>query len=312
MSPHDVGNIQADGDLCAVICEETDVTDGEILKVIDTSSGTPELIVLTECPVATAEQVQQVAVNGATRQVVVSAGNNLYLFDVDSPGDLPLLMTAHADGIGDTQMAFDGESILYYTDAATPSAVVFDLGANDNALFAANPAAGTLAHRGGAFGYFLNDDSIGNHLRSSIGQLGDATAATATATNATIDDFIDGATTNNGAIGHGQTISILPDGSQWFIAGLESIGSGEYLQTSTGGAFTTVADPSGTDELGCPASDVNCSRQHRRLQIRYRHNDFCRIHPNELTMVVVAHPPSAVSPRMDAAGLGCQRLLATS
>ncbi|MCH8253153.1 MAG: hypothetical protein IID36_11935 [Planctomycetes bacterium] len=76
-------------------------------------------------------------------------------------------------------------------------------------------------------------------------------------TLAPIEQFIDGSTTNNGAFGFAQTAAITPDGSRLFIAGREGVGSGEYLQLSTGGAFGLFADPTGEDAYGCSGTDVS-------------------------------------------------------
>ena len=54
-------------------------------------------------------------------------------------------------------------------------------------------------------------------------------------------------------------MAITQDGALWFIAGTRSLGSGEYLQVSSGGAFGLFADPSGDDAYGLPGSDVSVS-----------------------------------------------------
>lgn len=256
---YDVRRIHADGNLCVVICDQSQVTDGHMLKVVDVTTGTPTVIALTQSPVATAGEVQQAVVHGDTRQVVISAGGNFYLFDVDSPTDLPLLMAGANDGVANTPIAFDGQRVFYHDGANMPNAVVFDIAANENFNMNPNRAAGLFTLRNGTFGYFLADDSIGGQLRSALGAFGSGPISATSVTTATTGALISGGSSNNGGIGYGQTITVTPNGSRWFIAGRENIGAGEYLQTSTGGTFTVVPDPAGTNTLGCPASDVDCS-----------------------------------------------------
>ncbi len=256
---YDVGRIHADGNLCVAICDQTQVTDGHMLKVVDVTSGTPTVVALTQSPVATAGEIQQAVVHGDTRQVVVSAGGNFYLFDIDSPTDLPLLMAGAIDGVANMPIAFDGQRVFYHDGANMPNAVVFDIAANENVTMNPNRAAGLFTLRNGTFGYFLADNSIGGQLRSALGAFGSGPIAGTTVTTATTGALISSGSTNNGGIGYGQTIAVTPNGSRWFIAGRESISAGEFLQTSTGGTFTIVPDPNGTNALGCPASDVDCS-----------------------------------------------------
>lgn len=260
-SQYEKGHVQADGDFCAVICEETEVTDGKIVKVIDASGANPQVISFTQNPAPTAEQVEQVAVHAASGLVAVEAAGKFYIFDINDPTAAGVEFDAVAAGIGDLQMAFDGERILYADDSATFNAIVLDLATGDNLPLAENPAAGRrLALANGSFGYFLSNNSVGAHFRSAIGVLDAGISATlTTVTTAALDDFIDGSTPNNGLVGYGSTITVTADGSRWFIAGDEDIGSGDYLQTSTGGAFTVVPDPLDQDELGCPATDVHAS-----------------------------------------------------
>jgi hypothetical protein len=193
--------------------------------------------------------------------VAVEADGKFYIFDINDPTAAGVPFDAVAAGIGDMQMAFDGDRILYADGSATSNAIVLDLDTGDNTPLADNPASGLrLALANGSFGYFLSANSVGAHFRSAIGVLdaGNSPALT-TVTSAALDDFIDGSTPNNGLVGYGSTITVTADGSRWFIAGDEDIGSGDYLQTSTGGAFTVVPDPLDQDELGCPATDVHAS-----------------------------------------------------
>lgn len=253
----DSGHIQADGSYCAVICEESEVTDSAVIKVIDVSTGLPSVISFTNSPISNGEQVQMVAVDSTTRRVVAATSDAFYVFDINSPTAAPSQFDADISSVGSTQMQFDGTHVIFHDDAGVPSARLLNVTTGAITALAQNPSSGrSLALRDGNFGYFVNrvsSDSVGSHGRTGIGSITGASI-----TLAADDDFIDGSTANNGQFGFGQSICITPDGSSFFLAGSENVGSGEYLQVSTGGAFATIADPSGDDELGCPATDVFC------------------------------------------------------
>lgn len=260
VSPGAVGHIRADGDYCVVICDETAVTDGLIIKLIDASGATPQVVPFTNNPVAQSAHVQQVAIHAESRQVVVSAGGDFYLFDIDQPTVAGVLFEAVGAGIGDAPMAFDGQFVLYADRSGLFNAVALDLAANSNATMGSNPAGTVLSVAGGSFGYFLRNGSVGSHLRSAIGVLESGVSASlAVVTSPATNGYIDGSSNSNGLVGYGQSMAVTPDGGRWFIAGAGAIGAGEYLQTSTGGDFTVMTDPAGLDALGCPASDVSAS-----------------------------------------------------
>lgn len=251
------GHIQADGNYCATICDSTQTTDGNILKVIDNSSGAPNVISFTQNPSTNSAAWTQLAVNAATQRVVAVVSDKFYVYDMANPDALPLLIEPGNNGIGATQIAFDGTYVLFHDNAGTPNAAAVHVGTGQVTTFANNPSTGELAAGGGSFAYFQNasaDDQIGSHTRTAIGQFPGTSS-----TLAALNDFIDGATTNNGAFGFGQTLAVAPDGSTWFTAGSGAAGSGEYVQVSTGGAFSTLTDGSGQDTLGCPGSDVSVS-----------------------------------------------------
>ncbi|MBL8880758.1 MAG: hypothetical protein JNG88_16715 [Phycisphaerales bacterium] len=254
-SAGDSGHIQADGAYCATLCEESETDDGNILKVIDTSSGTPTVISFTQNPADFAEGWEQVAVNAATQTVVAVIQDEIYLYDITQPTAEPVLFEPGDNGVGSTQIAFDGTYVVFQDDAGSPSTFILDTGTGTVTPLTNNPSAGPVACNGGSFGYFVNmsaDDSNGSDYRGGIG-----TSPGPGATLATVDDFIDGSTTNNGQFGFGQTMSISPNGDLWVMGGSENVGSGEYLQVNDGSGWSLFADSS--NDYGCPGTDVSIS-----------------------------------------------------
>lgn len=254
-SASDSGHIQADGAYCAAICEESETDDGNILKVIDTTSGTPTVISFTQNPADFAEGWEQVAVNAASQYVIAVIQDQIYMYDITQPTAEPVLFEPGDNGVGSAQIAFDGTYVIFQDDAGSPSTHILDTGTGAVTPLTNNPSAGPLACNGGSFGYFVDmsaDDSIGSDYRAGIG-----TSPGPDATLATVDDFIDGSTTNNGAFGFGQTMAISPNGSLWLLAGSEDVGSGEYLQVNDGSGWSLFADPS--NDYGCPGTDVSVS-----------------------------------------------------
>lgn len=251
------GHIQADGNYCAVICDASEVSDSVVIKAIDVSTGLPNVISFTAGSIGSAAAVQMVAVNNATQQVIAATSDSFFIFDITNPAAPPVQFPAGPNGIGATQMQFDGTHVLFHDAGGAPSARVLNVSTGAIAALAQNPSsASSLALRDGSFGYFVDrdaSDSLGSQRRAGIG-----TISAAAVTTAADGDFIDGSSANNGQFGFGQSIAISPNGSTWFLAGSEIVGAGEYLQFSGGGTFATVADPSGVDELGCPATDVVC------------------------------------------------------
>ncbi|MBN1492186.1 MAG: hypothetical protein JXA69_19900 [Phycisphaerae bacterium] len=245
---YDAGHIQADGNYCVVICDQSTVTDGVILKVIDVSSGTPTLIPLTNNPASTHFQVDQVAVDGTTGTVVAAANDTLYVYDIANPTAAPTEI-AVANGIAENiQMAISGNYIIAVDDQGYTAAFLVDLSTNSvitmtDAECVRNPAISSTV-----FAFHSNNSAEDTQTRIAVG-----TVPGPGFTKPAADQYIDGSTPNNGSVGYGSDVAIRPSGSHIFL-------SGAYLQYSTSGvSFVVPADPGGTDPYGCPAWKVDCS-----------------------------------------------------
>jgi hypothetical protein len=250
VSQHDVGNIQADGDYCVVVCDQTVVTGGKILKVVDVSGATPALISFTTNPASSGMQVQQVAIDAATRTVVAVANDTFYVYDITHPATAPRQI-ASPNGVGDIQMKMSGAYIVAVDDQSTPEAILVDLTTNTIRELTDAQATFDVAIGSNTFGFFADfdaADSVGGDQRAAVGVVpGPGFTKTA------LDNRIDGATTNNGTVGFGGTMTITPNGGYVFLAD-------SYFQYSPGNAsFSVPHDPNGEDPYACPAWDIDSS-----------------------------------------------------
>lgn len=250
VSGDDPGNIQADGDYCVVICDQSTVTDGNIVKVIDVSSGTPVVTAFTNNPASSFFQVAQVAVDALSGTAVAVANDTFYVYDIANPTAAPTEIVA-PNGIGDTQIEMNGNYIVALDDQSYPEAFLVDL--TTNAVVPLTDAQGIadLDIGTSTFAFFADadaNDSSGGSQRAAVG-----TVPGPGFTKAALDQYIDGSTENNGLVGFGASMCVVPNDSYVFLAD-------SYLQYSTGGAsFVVPADPAGADSYGTPAWDVDAS-----------------------------------------------------
>lgn len=259
----------AAGDYIATLTNPGEVADGAAIKVIDLSSGAPELISFTNPIVdvdpARENEVWQLAIDADAKQVVAQVADNLVLYDIDNPSAEPqVLDLADVGGISNrTQIWLDDGFVIYHDRDGTNNRKEITRLANFNdgttTQLSSNPSASEdLILVNGVFAYFLNtsdDDTITNQqVRSVFGTVDGPTITFESGT----DDVI-GEERDDGLLGYGQTVAITPNGDFWFIAGDGSVAVAEYLQVSTGGSFATLSDPQGLDENGTQAARVHTS-----------------------------------------------------
>jgi hypothetical protein len=244
---YDAGHIQADGNYCAVICDQGTVTDGYIIKVIDVSGAAPTLIPFTNNPASSHFQVDQVAVEGTTGTVVAVADDTFYVYDIANPATAPTQI-AVPNGISDTQIAISGNYIIALDDQSFTEAFLVDLSTSSIITMTDAEALKNPAISSTVFAFHSNAESVDSGERIAVGTLPGPGFAKPAA-----DQYIDGSTPNNGSIGYGADVAIVPNGSYIFL-------SGAYLQYSSGDtSFTVPADPNGVDPYGCKAWNVDCS-----------------------------------------------------
>ncbi len=247
------GHIMADGPYIA--CRnDSGSNDGSLVAVIDVSGDVPMVIYFTTNP---ENNVDHIAVDGSAGQVAASAGNVFYIYDINNPTAAPAVYdTTDSGGIGDNIFTLDGGYIFYEDAEAFGNARFLDVADGSITTLTQNPATGEQCHNADTYVYFVDrdsEDSNGGDARSGVGAVPAADASLAG------DTQIDGSTTNNGFLGWSQACSVTPDGAYAYISGMGSIGSGEFLQVSTGGAFSLIADPDGSSQYGLPGTDVATS-----------------------------------------------------
>ena len=237
----ETGNMRADGTYCVVICDQATVTDGKIIKVIDTSGGAPTLIAFATNPAATAFQVEQVAVDAATGVVVAVANDTFFVYDIANPNMVPRQI-ASPNGIGNLQMKIHGSYVIATDNQAFPQAILVNLATDSIIALTDAQAAAALAISEDIFGFFANfdaDDSVGGDRRAAIGAIPGPAF-----TKAALGNRIDGSTTNNGTVGFAGTMAMRPNGDYVFLANA-------YFQYSLGDAsFVVPGDQNGEDPLG--------------------------------------------------------------
>ena len=259
VSADDVGNIQADGNYCVTINRPSTipgdgVDDGKYVKVLDCSEAPPAVIAFENPPDISYSQVQQVAVDAATKRVVAVAGSSsnraFYVYDIDNPTASPTVIAA-PNGVGDDQIQISGNYLIALDDEAYEQAFLVNLSTGSVITLTDAEATGNPAIGGSVFAFFADADaadSHGGHQRTAVG-----TVPGPGSTKAGLDDYIDGSTGNNGLVGFADSMTVTPDGGYVFLADW-------YLQYSTSGAsFVVPVDPGGTDPYACPAWDVHSS-----------------------------------------------------
>lgn len=296
-TPNGPGQMMSDGNLIATI-NDTDVADGNAIKVVDVSGDTPVVISFAN-PLngagAAITSFEQIDVDAETRRVAavgMSPDNDLFVWNIDAPDTDPQVFDFGSGTTGgliasSVQMRFDGDLILYLDDSDfEPVPKLVNVTDGTVTQFNDNPSFGdaVVALAGGSFGYYLfrenadleNAAASTNVVRSAIGLVGDAPAATLANQLDTFElrpSVVD-LTSSAGPVfspedcqptrkrvGYGATMCVTPDGSRWFIAGWSSVDPGfDYVQMSTGGVFTDFADPEETTVTGSLiGTDIVCS-----------------------------------------------------
>jgi hypothetical protein len=252
---HAVGHMQADRGYVAL---RTDHDMGSSFKVIDVNGVRPAVVTFGHDPSSDGLPIDQVAIDGDALQVAAVDGEMLYIYDIQVPDEDPEVVDLSVDGgIGPAQIAIDNGVMLYHDGSVPPRAMLLDIGSGDVTALAANPACSGIALSGGVLSYFLDASAgvSGEVTRAVIGQ----SAAPEQLIVAVADGFLNEADHDQGAVGFGSTVGVTPDGRYILLAGDGGLGGSEYLQVSTGGAFSIAPDVGGRSDLRLPASDLSVS-----------------------------------------------------
>jgi hypothetical protein len=289
------GLTQASGDLFVTLNNSHRVTDGNAVKVIDVAGSDPaawDVLSFTVPEEGEAAGISQVTVDAQSRRVAGRGGfGQLWVWSIDDPTADPDMidMGLNTDLCcvsDEVQMHFEGDLILYQESPrdfplglGTTNAVLLNVSDGTKMVFNNNPTTHNMpvVLAGGSFGYAQWKEDLdaqsgaGTSYRSAIGLVSDAPASTPASQFDTYalrpsnfdfepitqEDCFD----DPKLIGYGSIMSITPDGSRWFLAGWGPIDHWlDYLQMSTGGAFTDFADPEQSTMSGSVmATDVSCS-----------------------------------------------------
>lgn len=293
------GQMRADGAYIATINKDNVVNDGNVIKVIDTSGATPSVISFPNPPDALSNpetSFEQLDIDAATMRVAAVSDNDIiYVFDIQDPNAaaVQIDLGINADrGSFDSrsQIQFDHGYILYHQfpdigdklpGSGDNHAALIEVDTDTITVFDENPTTANtpLAMKSDSFFYFVwrenaDQGDENNSYRSAIGTMSDAPGATLASQSDRYDfrsttiDTSAGSTVipidqclDQKLIGYGATCSVTPDGSRWFLAGWGPVDRNfDYIQMSTGGAFTDFADPDGDTLTGAlMGSDVVCS-----------------------------------------------------
>ncbi len=289
------GLTQASGNYFAVLNDTNFVTDGNAVKVIDVSAADAEdwEVLSFAIPEADATGVDQVAIDATSMRVAAHDDfGQLWIWNIADPTAAPVQIDMGLSSdlccMNDSvQMQFEGDIILFQEDPTsfplglgTTNAALLNVNTLTKTVFTANPSTHNLpvALAGGSFGYAQWKESgdaqsgSGMSYRSAIGEVTDAPGSTVASqfdeyalrpTNIDLGIFPQSQCFGGDLklVGYGSTLAITGDGDRWFMGGWGPIDSTwDYLQMSTGGAFTDFDDPDHNTTSGSVmASDVSAS-----------------------------------------------------
>ena len=122
----DPARLRADGDYCVVICDQSKVTDGKIIKVIDVSGTTPTVTALEHNPVGFAHLIDQAVVDAETKKVVVAGDQVLFIYDLDDPTKAPTYVNV-SQGIGSAPLRIEDGMLIATDGQQKPELILLDL-----------------------------------------------------------------------------------------------------------------------------------------------------------------------------------------
>lgn len=261
----------ADEQFIVTFADDTVVSDGHAIKLIDCSTAPPTITSFTQDlpaqPFGIAERVL-LAIDADQRQVMALQQDIFYLYDMDDPTAAPqTLDVSLAGGASNAfQFQFNDGFVVYHERDLTSTGLrttrFLDIANLMTTPFPENPSEPLdMLLVNGQFGYFVNqrdeDVNVNSTTRSVWGTL-DAAGPAYTQEHLT-DQFI-GNDRGDGLIGYGRTLAATKDGVFRFLAGGGNSAIAEILQVSRdGGEFTavpTIQQFRNESPDGLPATEV--------------------------------------------------------
>lgn len=225
-----------------------------MFAVVDVSGAEPE-VVIEQPPWAGVIRIDQVALDAAGGNLIISSGADIarVLFKSGDTEPIPFKL-GDKGKVGSEPMAIYGNKV-YYISAEGTERNLMELDFTNGSVrkLAVNPATTAVAAAGGTVAYFANRDQKDRNATEA--RLVVMKRGAAPAVVVPTDKFIDGSTKNNGLHGFGNKIAITSDGRRVFISGKDSIGRTERLQMYDGTTLRVFPDAASRPAF-LPASDV--------------------------------------------------------
>lgn len=257
------GQLQASGNFIACLNDADLVSDGNALKVIDVSGGSPAIIAFTKYPgTNTTRGLVEFAIDPTlSRVVAVSENGVLLVYDIKNPTAAPTEFDTKSsangsNGIDDRfPIITDNGKVLFRDHTGqfgratlldTATGVFKTLSSKD----LANDS--TLTLRGNLFCFFDDDNAAGG--RAVYGRLTDPAP-----TFADVNDRLSPDTLANGILGFGRRCGVTKDGKYFFISGSQIDNLDGHVQVSSGGKFSLLSDPAGEVSFGVLGASIDCS-----------------------------------------------------
>lgn len=238
------GFFEVDGNY---VVTRNDTDDDIIVKVVDITNATPEVIEFSVNPSgATPFSVSMVAVDAETRTVVAATSSMFAVYDIDNPNNPPTEFdVTNFGGVDDIPMAYDNGMLLYVEN--TSDAIVHLLDTSNGANMpqtVTTPRSGTnrLILRGDNYG-FIYQAAASMGPTAAIGVLPNLNP------NVSDGETVFASSANGGRFGFGDTLAVAANGSTtWFLGGIDNIGFVDPFQSSSDGtSWSVVPDPRDPD-----------------------------------------------------------------
>lgn len=238
------GLFEVDGNF---VVTRNDTDDDIIVKVIDITNATPQVINFPVNPTnASPFSVQMVAVDAETRTAVAATSSIFAVYDIDNPNNAPTEfdMTAF-DGIDDIPIAYDNGLILYVDNSSDSIVRILDTSTAGNtpqSVMTPNRGTSRLILRGNNYG-FLYQGPASQGLTAAIGVFPDLNP------NTSDGETVFNNSANGGRFGYGDTLAVAANGSTtWFLGGIDDIGLDPFQSSPNGSSWSVTPDPRSPDD----------------------------------------------------------------